>query len=326
MSGSRYRHSPLNAPLRSWAGLAGSVGVDTTTRFVAFSDHPQWLREARAATEHSAVRLVGDTWSGPCSVQAGGVLVEEPCCAGESFDAARWEIRDRGDWAGWRCGGCGLEVNPDVWLDVEIDMDTAAHDERGQFTGCELPDPKAFAAVAERAHHTALGEHRRRARDAGAELLDKFVSALHGDTAVRMSREALSVQLSEVRPEGARELEPILAVGHEPGLVRTGWWDLCDLAETPQWREAAVIVAAEPVRAAARLAEMLLDPDDIHAAAAGDRSDAAAALEAAWDRRMDDFVPAWLTDPDVMWELRVTRSLARPRAAAPPSRADAVAF
>ena len=310
MSGSGYRHAPLHAPLCGWAELAAGMDIAASTRFATVVEQHAWLREAQAGTEHSMVRLVGDPWSGPCSVQAGGLMVDEPCCEGQSFEQARWEIRGLSGWTGCRCGGCGLEGEPDVWLDVEIDLDTATFDQRGWFAGCELPEAHAFAEAAERGWAAAAAEHQRRAKQAAMELLGRFTAVLNGDAAVSMSRENVLVRVSQVRPEGARELEPILAVGHDPGVVRSGWWDLCDLDETSRWREAAVVIAADSVRAAGRLAEMMLDPAEVRAAMAADREDGQAALADAWERRVDDFVPAWLTDGSVLWELRASRTVA----------------
>lgn len=288
---SGWRHRPIDVEGSSWAQLDDNAA----TVSVAAGEVERWRRQAAAGTEHSVVRVIEDRWDGPEAIEAGGLLVDEPCCEGYSFAWSRWETRDHPVEWGWRCGGCKMDVTPDVWLRVEISAESRRFDNRGHFLGCALPDPEAFAEAAERGWATSVRRHHARARQQALDLMDRVRPAVRADPGgVDVGLERISFQSGTVRSPSTRPLEPVVALSAEPGVLRFGWWCLADLGEQMQWVRGGVFVAAEPDTTAARLYEIARKTSSERPA---ERNPAS--IEELWDGVLEGSTPHWLVNDRV---------------------------
>ncbi len=279
---SSWRHQPKWATQREWHEIDASAG----TVEVLASGFQQWLVDASAGSDHSSVGAVyGAGGRVPDSIVAGGHLVNEPCCDGQDFTGARWEaFWDPREWPAWRCAGCGLDIQPDVWLDVWLHPDSVRTDRYGGLVSCRLPAPEAFAEAAEIAFGGCLDQHRQGASERCGQLVQAVSDAVHGVAGTVPPDWVTEAPIIASASDAAqlRQFQPAAIIDDAtPGAVTVGYADFAELGEQPAWVEQGAFVGPDPSRVAARLGELWLpgDADDI---------------EDAWWSRVHTKAPRWL--------------------------------
>ena len=285
---SSWRHEAIAAPLREWH----EIDSDTPTVEVPAGGLQRWLTEASAGSDHGGVGAVyGAGGRVPDSIVAGGYVVNEPCCAGQDFSEVRWETWwHPQQWPAARCAGCGLDTQPDIWLDMGLDPETVDTDQYGRLVSCRLPTPEAFSDAAERAFGECLDEHRRRAAQRCAALVEAISHAAAG----RAGTAGIPDWVAAAPIIGAagdaaelRQFQPAAMVtADSAGAVTVGFADFAELGEQGRWASEAAFVGPEPSTVAAGLRRLWL-PADVD-----DDVD-------AWWGRVEGTPPNWLTDAGV---------------------------